>query len=93
MPRDRNPVAKRGVKQIFETLSFRRDVTATDVRVLANAGDVTFSFSERHKANIGFSIMEAIDGEGDYSIAVSFNNAPSRLWFWGYSNPHGVNSF
>ncbi|HKO58888.1 MAG TPA: hypothetical protein VJ276_23680 [Thermoanaerobaculia bacterium] len=91
--RDRNPVGERGVQQLFGTLVFARDRSSQELQVKTAGNEATVYFSERLKPVLGFAIVEAMDGEGDFSVPISWNAAKSRLWFWGYSNPHGVNGF
>lgn len=78
---------------MFEILSFSRDLRATDIRAESDGSQLSMFISPRVQATLGYALMEALDGEGDFSVAVTFNNKPSRLWFWGYSNPHAVNGF
>jgi hypothetical protein len=89
----RNPVSGRGVKQMFEKVVLKSERAAQPIRAVVKGAAITLHFCEQSQPVLGFAIVEAIDGEGDISIPISMNGATSRMWFWGYSNPHGVNSF
>ncbi len=93
IPPKRNPVSDRGVKAQFEVLSLRRDRNAADLRASMDKLRLEISFSERTKALLGFALLETLDGEGDFNIPVLTDTGAHQLWFWGYSNPHGVNGF
>lgn len=91
--KDRNPVRDRGVRQIFERIVVRRDPNALQLRSEIEERRLIVYVGERTKAIFGFALVEAIDGEGDFHVPISAGEVSARLWFWGYSNPHGVNTF
>jgi hypothetical protein len=99
IPPDRNPVVDRGISSIFEKLTFERVIVGKGEaipppRISDRGRAAQMQFSELTKAMIGFALCELLDGEGDFNIrVVDDTNQMTRLWFWGYSNPHGVNSF
>lgn len=99
MPPERNPVADHGILSVFETLIFERVMvrsreTVPPVQLSANGRVARMQFSEPTRGTVGFALLELLDGEGDFNLPiVDEKNQATRLWFWGYSNPHGVNGF
>jgi hypothetical protein len=98
IPTLRNPVEERGVAQMFERLTLERTLSRkgseVPLRIAAVAANVRIQFSHRTKHLLGYALLELLDGEGDFSLEVEDESGRStRLWFWGYSNPHGVDGF
>ena len=91
--RSRHPVYGLGVERIFEQIVVRRDRNASSLRAEIEERQLVVYVGESSKAIFGFAIVETIDGQGDFYVPISVGEVSSRLWFWGYSNPHGVNSF
>lgn len=96
---ERNPVAENGISSIFETLTlehatYRKKENVIPLQVSSVGHNARVRFSEADKPILGFALLELLDGEGDFNLRVIDEaGQPTRLWFWGYSNPHGVNSF
>jgi hypothetical protein len=98
IPLDRNPAAEFGVVGIHEVLTIERLASRRSdplpLRIMSVEQTVRLQFSDATKPVLGFALLELLDGEGDFYINVEdASGAARRLWFWGYSNPHGVNSF
>jgi hypothetical protein len=99
IPPERNPVAENGISTVFATLTFEhvlRRMRENDIplQVSAVGRNARVRFSQADQASLGFALLELLDGEGDFNLRVIDEaGRPTRLWFWGYSNPHGVNSF
>lgn len=91
--RGRNPVADRGVKEMYQWLHLVRDGDSDEVRIQPRRREVELHFGYDAVPKFGYALVEAVDGEGDFSITVLSGRAETRLWFWGYSNPHAVNTF
>lgn len=89
----RNPVHDLGVQQIFEKIVVRRDRKASQLRAGIAERQLVVYVDQSSKAIFGFALVECIDGQGDFSVPISIGDVSSRLWFWGYSNPHGANTF
>ena len=98
IPVDRNPVDDRGVAQMFARLTFERvlakKATTPPLRIKSVDANVCIQFSHNMRHVLGYALLELLDGEGDFSVDIEDDAGRSvRLWFWGYSNAHGVNSF
>ena len=98
IPERRNPVEERGVAQMFERLTLEqilsRRGSEVPIRITSVRANVRVEFSHRTKHLLGYALLELLDGEGDFSLEVHDESGrATRLWFWGYSNPHGIDGF
>src|SRR3954451_25373768 len=92
IPEGRNPVTVPVVKMCSKIyLEFAR--REQDLHLLERGAEVRLTFSRTSGYRLAFAIHEALDGVGDFCVPITTNAEPSFLWFWGYANVHGVNSF
>jgi hypothetical protein len=96
IPPNRNPVPSLGVKNTFSTLELRKVQAAGPNPMLALAEDrLSLSLTSMAIERFGWSVCEAADGSGDFSLRAdeSLRKKSASLWFWGYANQHGVDGF
>jgi hypothetical protein len=92
IPLGRNPVTTE-VAKIYSDLIFRFDRAKAELVATEKDDALVITVSGTTSAVLGFALAETLDGVGDFSLPVMFNGRRADLWFWGYANTHGVNSF
>lgn len=92
IPKGRNPIAV-PVGKMFSQIDLAFAMREQDIKLLERGTAVRLTFSRTSSYRLAFAIHEALDGLGDFCVPVTTNTEPSFLWFWGYANVHGVNSF
>lgn len=99
IPSGRNPVDERGIAKMFERLTLERLVSRRGddiprLSITSAGGSARIQFCKATKPLLGYALLELLDGEGDFSLKIDDEASRStRLWFWGYSNQHGVDGF
>ena len=98
IPPGRNPVGGQGIARIYSKLVLSiatKDEAQIEIRPLDGICWIRLGVSALPKFFL--AISEAHDGEGDFSLQVTegkrLKSVGCNIWFWGYSNPHGVNTF
>lgn len=98
IPPGRNPVPHAGVADLFGGVRLGLVSGGAEEPRIGVAREVcSIKFTRRALLPFYVATAEALDGEGDFSIRCvvqSEGGADVRdFWFWGFANPHSVNSF